>query len=86
MPQGHGRDGPWSAEMDFDVGQQQVVQTLWDGAWQCGLADGCFVYGLGGLGARQCWATVMMICCVGHWASWCWQNAWPCVSGLMAVT
>ena len=32
MPQGHGRGGPWWAETDFDVRQQQVVLTLWDGA------------------------------------------------------
>ena len=35
-----------------DDGQQQVVLALCDSAWHGGLASGCFVCGLGGLGAR----------------------------------
>ena len=38
-----------------DDGQQQVVLTLRGSAWHDGLVIGCFVCGLGGLGARQCW-------------------------------
>ena len=72
--------------MDFDDGQQQVVLTLCDSAWHGGLASGCFVCGLGGLGARQCWVAVMMICYARHWVGWCWHNAWTCMSGLMVVT
>ena len=51
-----------------------------------GLVDGCFICGLGGLSARQCLVAMIMICCASHWAGWCLQNAWICVSGLMAVT
>ena len=32
MPQAHGKRRPGWTEMDFDVGQQQVVLTLCDGA------------------------------------------------------
>ena len=56
-----------------DDGQQQVVLTLRVSAWHDGLVSGCFVCGLGGLGARQCWAAVIMICCARHWTGWCWQ-------------
>ena len=38
-----------------DDGQQQVVLTLRGSAWHDGLVIGCFVCGLSGLGARQCW-------------------------------
>ena len=61
MPQGHGKGGSWWAKTDFDDGQQQVVLTLRVSARLGGLVSGCFVCGLGGLGARQCWAAVMMI-------------------------
>ena len=64
-----GRDG-FGAD-----GQQQVVLTLCDSSWHGCLVSGCFVCGLGGLGARQCWTAVMMICCARHWAGWCWHNA-----------
>ena len=67
-------------------GQQQVVLTLRGSAWHDGLVGDCFVCGLGGLSARQCWAAVMMICCARHWAGWCRLNVWTCMSGLMAVT
>ena len=53
MPQGHGKGGPWSAEMDFDDGQQQVVLTLCDGAWHWWLSCWFLVCGLSGLSARQ---------------------------------
>ena len=87
MPQGHGRGWPWWAKM----GSMMLSNNRW--CWPYvmvhgigGLADGCFVFGLGGLSARQCWAAVMIICCARHWAGWYWQNTWTCVCGLMAVT
>ena len=58
-----------------DDGQQQVVLTLRGSAWHDGLVIGCFVCGLGGVGARQCWA-----------ADWCWLNVWTNVSGPMTIT
>ena len=69
MPQGHGRGGPWWVETDFDDGQQQVVLTLRGSAWHDGLVVGCFVCGLGGLCARQCWAADVndMLCKTLDW-------------------
>ena len=78
--EGHGGQG-----RIVDDGQQQVVLTLRGSAWHDGLVSDCFVCGLGGLGARQCWAVVMMICYARHWACWCWL-AWTCMSGLIAIT
>ena len=50
-------------------GQQQVVLTLCGSAWHDGLAIGCFVCGLGGLSARQCWAADVddMLCKTLGW-------------------
>ena len=52
-----------------DDGQQQVVLTLYDSAWHGGLAISCFVCGLGGLGARQCWVADVndMLCKTLGW-------------------
>ena len=64
IPQDHGRRGPLWAKMDFDDWQQQVVLTLYGGAWHWWLSCRFLVCGLGGLSARQGWATVMIICYV----------------------
>ena len=53
MPQGHGRVGPWWAEMDFDDGQQQVVLTICGSAWHWWLSCWFLMCGLGGWNARQ---------------------------------
>ena len=58
------RRGPQWAEMHFDDGQQQVVLTLCGGAWHWWLSYWFLVCGLGGLNARQGWATMMIKCYV----------------------
>ena len=61
--------------MDFDVGQQQVVLTLCDGAWHWWLE--CKV----GLGYCD-----DQIPCAKHWASGGWLKAWTSASRLMTIT
>ena len=67
--------------------QQQVVLTLRGSAWHDSLVIGCFVCGLGGLSARQCWAADVsdMLCKTLGWLVL--AECMDCdVSGLMAVT
>ena len=62
-------EGHGGQQWIVDDGQQQVVLTLRGSAWHDGLVIGFFVCGLGGLGARQCWATDVndMLCKTLGW-------------------
>ena len=48
----------------FDDGQQQVVLTLYGGAWHWWLSCWFLMCGLGGWSARQGWATIIIECYV----------------------
>ena len=62
-------EGHGGQQWFVDEGQQQVVLTLRGSAWHDGLVIGCFVCGLGGLCARQCWAADVndMLCKTLGW-------------------